>query len=82
MNSFPCPICDAPTRVYDSRPQGSMIRRRRECSNGHRFNTTESYLSPVQSSPLRVVEPVKRDTYDYDVAQLADDLHREARGVE
>lgn len=42
--SFLCPVCRDPMNaVLDSRQQreGTEIRRRRECVNGHRFTTYE-----------------------------------------
>ena len=41
-----CPLCEAPTRVLESRSTdaGAAVRRRRECSAcGHRFTTREGY---------------------------------------
>lgn len=41
--AMPCPRCDGSTFVADSRSVGggTVIRRRRECENGHRFTTEE-----------------------------------------
>lgn len=40
--SLACPICGIKTSgVIDSRPTYKHIRRRRVCSNGHRFTTHE-----------------------------------------
>ena len=36
-----CPICNAWTVINDSRSKGDHIQRRRECANGHKFNTQE-----------------------------------------
>ena len=37
-----CPVCRAPkTRSVDRRYRGGRFNRRRECRNGHRFNTVE-----------------------------------------
>ena len=41
-----CPLCEAPSRVLESRSSeaGAAVRRRRECSRcGHRFTTYERY---------------------------------------
>ena len=38
-----CPTCGKDTKVVDSRPQDdNVIRRRRVCDAGHRFNTWET----------------------------------------
>lgn len=41
-----CPLCKAQSRVTDSREDLRIggTRRRRQCSNGHRFSTSESYI--------------------------------------
>lgn len=36
--------CGKTTRVVESRESGKSVRRRRECSDGHRFSTTESVV--------------------------------------
>ena len=36
-----CPICNAWTQTNDTRNKGDRMVRRRECGNGHRFNTEE-----------------------------------------
>lgn len=46
--SLPCPECDSATRVADSRPNSKGIRRRRECSAGHRFTTMELPNKPSE----------------------------------
>lgn len=39
-----CPVCgDITSRVVDKRDKINRIWRRRECGNGHRFNTAEVY---------------------------------------
>lgn len=71
---MPCPVCDEPTEVYDSRPEVQGVRRRRRCKNDHRFNTFESHVGTVWDHDRHVV-PVDRD--DYDTAILAAELKRE-----
>ena len=43
-----CYRCNSETRVIDSRNHmsGKSIRRRRECTNGHRFETYELRINP------------------------------------
>ena len=36
-----CPICNAWTSVNETRNKKTYITRRRECANGHTFNTEE-----------------------------------------
>ena len=39
-----CSLCNAPTRVVETRPHGGDIRRRRECRGcGLRFTTVERH---------------------------------------
>jgi transcriptional regulator NrdR family protein len=54
---IPCPLCGVVGRVLDTRwVEGmSALRRRRECSNGHRFTTHETItnsLSGVRESDI------------------------------
>lgn len=47
-----CPICNAATRVINSRPEDDRIHRRRECQIcGHRFSTVE--LEGVHIGPSK-----------------------------
>jgi transcriptional regulator NrdR family protein len=62
-----CPVCGSAVEVYDSRPEGQHVRRRRKCNNGHRFNTLEVFIGPVRSSLNQRVEPIDEDVYDGDV---------------
>jgi transcriptional repressor NrdR len=50
-----CPRCDAPSKTLETRrvPDGSL-RRRRECSKGHRFTTYERAVPET-------LEVIKRD---------------------
>ena len=36
-----CPTCNAWTQINDTRNRGDHMVRRRECANGHKFNTEE-----------------------------------------
>lgn len=74
-----CPICDSPIEVYDSRPEGKHVRRRRQCKNGHKFNTLEVVVGAVRSGNYhtRQVEPPVENNYDGDVEA---DLRAEAEG--
>lgn len=48
---FPCPVCRGFTgRVKDSRPNLLGIRRRRECSKGHRYSTQERLIDPEEQT--------------------------------
>lgn len=39
-----CPVCGAWSEVLDTREgQNESVKRRRQCGNGHRFNTLEVY---------------------------------------
>lgn len=76
---LPCPVCDSETRVYDTRLQDGFVRRRRECENGHRFNTAEERVSPVWDHNRQVV-PVKLNDYDIDI--FRSELVEERKGVE
>lgn len=51
-----CPYCDAWTEVKQTR---DGVRRRRECANGHRFNTVETVEPerPRQTSPVVAKDP-------------------------
>ena len=64
-----CPICGEPMDVYDTLPEGNRVRRRRQCKNGHRFNTTETYQGPVRSYPTRIAPP-DNESYDEVEAEL------------
>jgi len=58
-----CPACGIPTRVYDTRhcngnnqscipvPEG-MVRRWRECANGHRFKTEERIVAEFSKAVI------------------------------
>ena len=76
---LPCPVCDAPTEVYDTEREGTGVRRRRRCENGHRFNTFEDRVGMVWDQNRHVV-PVERD--DYDESVLAARLNAEGEGVD
>ena len=41
-----CPTCNAWTEVNDTRNKGNHVLRRRECANGHKFNTIEQLEKP------------------------------------
>jgi len=76
---LPCPVCDAPTEVYDTQREGLGVRRRRRCENGHRFNTFEVPTGTVWDQDRHVV-PVVVDNYDTEV--LAARLNAEVEGVD
>ena len=45
-----CPVCKATTSVIDSRqPEPHIVKRRRECTNGHRFTTWETAQNIMRS---------------------------------
>lgn len=67
---FACPICSKPTYVYDSWTEGDRIRRRRKCENGHRYNTSEQFMGPVQTHQSTQVEPPIPNAYDDLEAEL------------
>jgi len=56
-----CPECQSRTRVIDSRPISTGVRRRRRCASGHAFTTYERSLHqaapalPVSVPPALVV---------------------------
>lgn len=76
---LPCPVCDAPTEVYDTQLENKGLQRRRRCSNGHRFHTFEASIGTVWDQNRHVV-PVDRD--DYDESILAARLNAEVEGVD
>jgi transcriptional regulator NrdR family protein len=76
---LPCPVCDAPTEVYDTELENGGVRRRRRCGNGHRFNTFEEHIGIVWDQNHHVV-PV--DVDDYDAGVLAARLNAEVEGVD
>lgn len=41
MSHYLCPECGQKTGVYDTRPHGPILKRRRKCPQGHRFTTFE-----------------------------------------
>jgi len=69
---LPCPVCDAKTRVLFNRLEDGFMKRRRECENGHRFNTSERLVGPVTLNARVVPLDV------HDVALLEEALLREA----
>jgi transcriptional regulator NrdR family protein len=71
-----CPICGQPTDIYDSRPEGTRIRRRRRCKLGHRFNTTEVIVGPVDS-PQHAEAVARSLRVDYDDSVVESDLRAE-----
>jgi transcriptional regulator NrdR family protein len=43
-----CPLCHSETLVKDSRPEPTLVKRRRACEScGHTFTTTELITSPA-----------------------------------
>lgn len=74
--------CGGDTRVVDSRPQGTSLRRRRLCMEcGNRFNTLETVL---EEAP-RVPKPVAKKT-PFVASEVAEKLKQKKlqarRGVE
>jgi transcriptional regulator NrdR family protein len=41
MSHYSCPECSGSTTVTETRTSYAHVRRRRRCSNGHRFSTIE-----------------------------------------
>ncbi len=41
MSHYSCPECSGSTTVIETRLSNSRLRRRRKCSNNHRFSTIE-----------------------------------------
>jgi transcriptional regulator NrdR family protein len=39
-----CPLCKKGTKCLDSRPHEDYVRRRYECTGGHRYSTIEAFL--------------------------------------
>jgi transcriptional regulator NrdR family protein len=77
---LPCPVCDEPTEVYDTQLEGLGVRRRRRCTNDHRFNTFEGPIGSAWDRDRHAVVPVERDVYDAEV--LAAQLNLEREGVD
>lgn len=74
-----CRICDSEVhRVLDSRDgPHDTIRRRRECSNGHRFTTIEMHTDVASQAPNAkqfARRTTKRLAYARDI-EIARDLH-------
>lgn len=48
------PTCGSETMVLDTRPSKSALRRRRRCSEGHRFSTLEKIIieKPKAEKPI------------------------------
>jgi transcriptional regulator NrdR family protein len=54
-----CPTCAAWTEINDTRNKGDHMLRRRECANGHRFNTIEQVTA---SRKKKDIKPTKEKT--------------------
>ena len=55
-SSFPCPQCQGKTQVYDSRPNGDGIMRRRACTKcGHRVKTFEGEANLLPGAANRAI---------------------------
>ncbi len=75
-----CRFCNSEdTRVLESREgQYDVMRRRRECSNGHRFWTIEMHTDVASQAPHAkqfARRTTRRVTYDRDI-DIARDLYR------
>lgn len=54
-----CPTCNAWTEVNDTRNKGNHVLRRRECANGHKFNTAEHVVVELEKPNIK---PTKEKT--------------------
>lgn len=48
MSKYVCPECDKMNNIYDTRAQGTILKRRRKCPNGHRLTTFEIHGSSLE----------------------------------
>lgn len=87
---YQCPECGAATRVTDSRPApGGIIRRRRACTQGHRFSTFEirgrrfrelsDMVSGLKPVLLRIATDLQEVSTRLSRAGVAADLIENAR---
>ncbi|HKI06034.1 MAG TPA: ATP cone domain-containing protein [Thermoanaerobaculia bacterium] len=73
-----CPFCGGSSRVVDSRPGKSAVRRRRECDRCHdRFSTLET----LSVGEIRVKKKGARPSEPFDQAKLLRSLHRVTRDL-
>ena len=60
-----CPRCATPTKVLDTRTEGSAYLRRRECEQGHRIWTRESVVQGTpqnkRGAAMRAAAQAKKD---------------------
>ena len=52
-----CPICNVWTSINDTRSKGAFVQRRRECANGHKFNTEEHVTVKKPSAKYKKKTP-------------------------
>ena len=90
-----CPECQiSSTSVYDSRPEGEVVYRRRKCNRcGHKWRTVERfYQEPVKEKPVKAksVSKISKRNFDrqfeedfdyYDERHEAENILRD-RGIE
>lgn len=64
-----CPECNiSSTSVYDSRPEGDIVYRRRKCLRcGHKWRTVERfYQEPVKEKPVKTKSSSKITKRNFD----------------
>lgn len=79
QSRLPCPVCGRlSARVTDTRGVDDLVRRRRECSEGHRWTTVELALPLEEYGPHKTVLEALRDELlrQADTDMLLDELHR------